>query len=95
MPRFDDQVAMVTGGATARRLASEGAKVLIADFNDDAAAANVQRITEAGGTARSVTTDVSKHADIKNAVDTAVSEWGRLDMMVQNAFPTDTRDAPW
>jgi len=101
MPRFEDQVAIVTGGAlgiggaTARRLASEGAKVLIADFNDDAAAANVQNITEAGGTAKNVTTDVSNHDDIKNAVGTAVSEWGRLDIMVQNAFPTDTRDAPW
>ena len=101
MPRFDGQVAIVTGGAlgiggaTARRLASEGASVLIADFNDEAAAANVARITGAGGTAKSLTTDVSKHDDIRNAVETAVSEWGRLDIMVNNAFPTDTRDAPW
>ena len=101
MSRFDGQVAIVTGGAlgiggaTARRLASEGAKVLIADFNDEAATANVARITEDGGTALSINTDVSKHDDIRNAVETAVREWGRLDIMVQNAFPTDTRDAPW
>jgi NAD(P)-dependent dehydrogenase (short-subunit alcohol dehydrogenase family) len=99
--RFEGQVAIVTGGAlgiggaTARRLASEGAMVLIADFNDEAAAANVAHITEAGGTARARNTDVSKQEDIRAAVETAVQQWGRLDIMVQNAFPTDTRDAPW
>ncbi len=99
--RFEGKVAIVTGGAlgiggaTARRLASEGAKVLIADFNDEAAAASVARITEDGGTALSLNTDISKHNDIRNAVETAVREWGRLDIIVQNAFPTDTRDAPW
>jgi NAD(P)-dependent dehydrogenase (short-subunit alcohol dehydrogenase family) len=99
--RFEEKVAIVTGGAlgiggaTARRLASEGAKVLIADFNDEAAAASVARITEDGGTALSLNTDISKHDDIRNAVETAVREWGRLDIIVQNAFPTDTRDAPW
>ena len=101
MSRFDGQVAIVTGGAlgiggaTARRLASEGAKVLIADFNDEAATANVARITEGGGTALAVNTDISKHDDIRNAVETAVQEWDRLDIIVQNAFPTDTRDSPW
>ncbi|MBT3941924.1 MAG: SDR family oxidoreductase [Chloroflexi bacterium] len=101
MPRFDGQVAIVTGGAlgiggaTARRLASEGASVLIADFNDEAAVANVDRIADAGGRAMSLTTDVSKGDDIREAVETAVNEWGRLDIMVNNAFPTDTRDAPW
>ena len=101
MSRFDGQVAIVTGGAlgiggaTARRLASEGAKVLIADFNDEAATANVARIIEGGGTALAVNTDISKHDDIRNAVETAVQEWDRLDIIVQNAFPTDTRDSPW
>jgi hypothetical protein len=52
--RFEGQVAIVTGGAlgiggaTARRLAAEGAKVLIADINDAAAAANVERIKAVG-----------------------------------------------
>ncbi|MCH7906677.1 MAG: SDR family oxidoreductase [Chloroflexi bacterium] len=99
--RFAGQVAIVTGGAlgiggaTARRLAGEGASVLIADFNDEAAAANVSRITEAGGAALGVHTDISKHDDIRQMVEAAVDEWGRLDILVQNAFPTDTRDAPW
>jgi NAD(P)-dependent dehydrogenase (short-subunit alcohol dehydrogenase family) len=99
--RFEGQVAIVTGGAlgiggaTARRLASEGAMVLIADCTADAAPANVAHITEAGGTARARNTDVSKQEDIRAAVETAVQQWGRLDIMVQNAFPTDTRDAPW
>ena len=57
MSRFEGKAALITGGAlgiggaTARRLAAEGASVLIADINDDAAAANVQRIVDAGGTA--------------------------------------------
>lgn len=99
--RFAGKVAVVTGGAlgiggaTARKLASEGASVLIADFNDEAATNNVDRITAAGGTSKSLTTDVSRHDDIRAAVETAVKEWGRLDIMVNNAFPTDTRDAPW
>ena len=51
------QVAVVTGGAagiggaTARRLAADGAKVLIADINREAAQANASRIIEAGGDA--------------------------------------------
>lgn len=90
--RFDGQVAIVTGGAlgiggaTARRLASEGAKVLIADINDDAASANAKRIEAAGGTAQTIHVDVSKSADIARMIEEAVEVWGRLDILVQNAF---------
>ncbi len=90
--RFDEQVAVVTGGAlgiggaTARRLASEGAKVLIADINDEAAIENVGHITSAGGTAVASHVDVGQSADIARMIDEAVAEWGRLDILVQNAF---------
>lgn len=90
--RFTGKVAVVTGGAlgigggTARKLASQGASVLVADVNDEAADANVTGITERGGIAKAIHTDVGSHDDIKTMIDTAVSEWGRLDILVQNAY---------
>jgi NAD(P)-dependent dehydrogenase (short-subunit alcohol dehydrogenase family) len=70
MDRLAGQVAIVTGGATgiggatARRFAEEGAKVLIADINLQLANENVDRIKSAGGTAEVIVTDTGKHADI-------------------------------
>ena len=66
MGNFQGQVAIVTGGATgiggatARTLASRGAKVLIADIDEETAATNVQSILDANGTAVSIRVDVSK-----------------------------------
>lgn len=90
--RFDGQVAVITGGAlgiggaTARRLASEGANILIADFNDEATAKNVDRINSAGGTAMASHVDVANSDDIERMIAEAVGKWGRLDILVQNAF---------
>jgi NAD(P)-dependent dehydrogenase (short-subunit alcohol dehydrogenase family) len=92
MGLFDGQVAVVTGGAlgiggaTARRLAAEGARVLIADIDIDAASSNESRIKDAGGIAKTIRTDVGSHDDIREMVEAAVSEWGRLDVLVQNAY---------
>jgi NAD(P)-dependent dehydrogenase (short-subunit alcohol dehydrogenase family) len=92
MNRFEGQVAIVTGGAlgiggaTSRKLASEGARVLIADIDMDAAIANADGITTAGGVAQVVRCDVSSHDDIRAMVSAAVEEWGRLDILVQNAY---------
>jgi NAD(P)-dependent dehydrogenase (short-subunit alcohol dehydrogenase family) len=92
MGRFDGRVAIVTGGAlgiggaTSRRLASEGAKVLIADYDRTAGDENAQRIRKAGGEAIASTVDVSKRADIERMVSEAIDRWGRIDVLVQNAF---------
>ena len=92
MPDLSGQVAIVTGGAqgiggaTARRLAADGAKVLIADINGEVAEANAARIREAGGTAEAIVADVSKSADIRRMVDTAIERWGKLTILVNNAY---------
>ncbi len=92
MGKFDGQVAIVTGGATgiggaaARTLAKGGAKVIIADIDDQTAAANAKSITDAGGTAAPIHADVSKSEDIRRMIDEAVERWQRLDILVQNAF---------
>jgi len=98
--RLRDQVAIVTGGAqgiggaTARRLAEEGASVLIADIDQKAAEANVATIREAGGTAEFLLSDVSKPDDIRAMVDEAVRRLGKLTILVNNAYsarPAGTR----
>lgn len=92
MPDLSGQVAVVTGGAqgigggTARRLAADGASVLIADISEEAAEANAARIREAGGTAQAIVADVSKSADIRRMIDTAIERWGKLTILVNNAF---------
>ena len=92
MSRLTDQVAIVTGGAmglggaTSRRLAEEGAKVLVADVDVDAAETNVARIRDAGGDAEPLHADVGRHEDIRAMIARAVELWGRLDILVNNAW---------
>ena len=99
MKKFADKVAIVTGGAagiggaTARLLAEQGAGVLIADINMPEAEANAEAIRGAGGTAEVISTNVGSHDDIAAMVQRAVDRWGRLDILVNNAFsPTDEGD---
>jgi NAD(P)-dependent dehydrogenase (short-subunit alcohol dehydrogenase family) len=87
-----DRVAIVTGGAlgiggaTARRLAREGARVLVADVNAEAAVRNVETIRGAGGTAEAIECDVATEAGVRDMVDQAVGRFGRLDIVVNNAY---------
>jgi NAD(P)-dependent dehydrogenase (short-subunit alcohol dehydrogenase family) len=91
MARLPGQVAIVTGGAlgiggaTARRLAEEGAKVLIADVNAEAADRNAATIRAAGGVAETLRADVTVPADLERMVAHATRQWGRLDILVNNA----------
>ncbi|MEZ4673719.1 MAG: SDR family oxidoreductase [Caldilineaceae bacterium] len=89
---LDGMVAIVTGGAqgiggaTARRLAEAGAKVLIADYDVDGAQANAERVRAAGGEADVLQVDVAENAQIEAMVARAVTRWGRLDFLVNNAW---------
>ena len=77
---------MGIGGATARRLAEDGANVLIADVEAQAAATNVQTIRQAGGTAESLIVDVGTVDGVRGMIDRAVELWGRLDIVINNAY---------
>lgn len=92
MSSVQNKVAIVTGGgtgiggATSRRLAKEGAKVLIADASLELAEENAKRIHDAGGTAIAAHIDVTEQDEVRKMIDLAVGEWGRLDIIVNNAF---------
>lgn len=89
--RFDGKIALVTGGgsgigqACALRFAQEGAAVGIADLSTDAAESTVAAIREAGGKALALVVDVTKGADVERMVAEVVREWGRLDVLFNNA----------
>ena len=86
------KVAIVTGAsrgigrAIAERFASQGAKVVVNFVNNEAQAQNViSGITGAGGDAISIRADVSKSADVKDLVASAVNRFGAVDILVNNA----------
>jgi len=88
--RFDGKVAIVTGGAQgigraiSERLAREGATVLIADVKDAVGAATAEAITSAGGKAAFLRADVTRSEQVAALVKTAVEDYGRLDVLVNN-----------
>ena len=84
--RLQGKTAIVTGGASgfgagiARRFAAEGATVMVADINGDAAA-NLAR--DIGAIAQPV--DVASDASVKTMTQAAMQAWGRIDIVVNNA----------
>ena len=89
--RLDGKVALISGGARgmgaeeARIFAREGAKVVIGDISEDEGKAVEAQISEAGGQALFVRLDVTQESDWTSAVDQAVSRFGKLDVLVNNA----------
>jgi xanthoxin dehydrogenase len=86
--RLEGKVAAITGAssgfgaATARRFVAEGCKVVLGDIQEGPGAALA---AELGAAARFTICDVTKEADIAKLVDLAVSEFGKLDIMFNNA----------
>jgi NAD(P)-dependent dehydrogenase (short-subunit alcohol dehydrogenase family) len=91
MGRLSGKVAIITGAAsgmgraTAMRFAGEGAKIVIADLNKDGGESAARDCRENGSDAVFQKTDVSGETDVKAAVDRAVKEFGRLDIIYNNA----------
>jgi glucose 1-dehydrogenase len=89
--RFADRVVVITGGAggigraTATRFASEGARVVIADLDADAAHAAADAIVREGGTAVSVGADVTRYEEVERVIALATSRYGGLDVLFNNA----------
>lgn len=92
MSRLQGKVAIVTGGAlglglaTAEKLSGEGATVVIADRNAASGRAAVDKLaSRPGSRALFVELDVSDEAQWAAAVETVVAQYGRLDVLVNNA----------
>jgi 3-oxoacyl-[acyl-carrier protein] reductase len=89
--RLEGKVAVVTGAAngigaaTARRLASEGARLAVVDLNAGDLDQAVRAIVEAGGEAQAFAADISKAADVARMIQQAKERFGRIDILVNNA----------
>lgn len=73
------------GAAAARYLAAKGASVVLGARRAERIEALAAEITEAGGKATTVVTDVTKREDLQKLVDTAPGTYGRIDVLINNA----------
>jgi NAD(P)-dependent dehydrogenase (short-subunit alcohol dehydrogenase family) len=99
MGRLIDKVAIVTGGAsgigqaTAKILAAEGAKVVVADFNATGAQAVADAIVATGGTASAIALDATNADSVRAMVEFARRQYGALHILHNNVGGTDvTKD---
>ena len=95
MERLKNRIAIITGAgqgigrALALGLAREGAKVVIADINEETAASVSREVQAFGETALAIRTDVSNEESVEIMVDRCLREFGRIDILINNAgiFP--------
>ncbi|HLG72751.1 MAG TPA: SDR family NAD(P)-dependent oxidoreductase [Chloroflexota bacterium] len=91
MGKLDGRVAIVTGGGNGigihycKGIAAEGSAVVVAELDGQAAVRVADEIVEDGGRALAVQTDVSDSASVANMVEQAIKEFGKVDLLVNNA----------
>ena len=91
MKRLDGQVAIVTGAARgigagiAGVLREEGASIVVADIDGEAAKAAAAAIDPSGEHSLAITTDVTVRGDLDALADAALQRWGRIDILAANA----------
>jgi NAD(P)-dependent dehydrogenase (short-subunit alcohol dehydrogenase family) len=89
--RLKDKVSVITGAgmglgrACALEFAAQGSRVVIGELSAEAGEAVAKAIREAGGSALAVPTDVSRSEDCQRLMEAAVSEFGRIDILLANA----------
>jgi NAD(P)-dependent dehydrogenase (short-subunit alcohol dehydrogenase family) len=89
--KLSGKVAIVTGAASgmgkaiAELFAAEGAKVIVSDLRVEAAQTVVTGIETKGGTAIAVAANVAKEEDVTQMIETAVKEYGTVDILINNA----------
>jgi len=89
--RFDGKTAIITGAggglgkAYAKALCQEGARVIIAEYNDQLGKAAEKELKDQGGSVVFIHTDVSKEEDIKNTVQKTIEMFGKIDILINNA----------
>lgn len=99
MGKLQDKVAIITGSGAgigkeiARTYASEGAKVVIADFNEEALNSTVSEFKKAGYEAFGVKVNVAIEEDVQKMIADTVTKYGRIDILVNNAGVGDNMQA--
>jgi NAD(P)-dependent dehydrogenase (short-subunit alcohol dehydrogenase family) len=108
-PRLKGKTAIITGGAAgigeaiSHKFASEGASVIVCGLPDDPVREVVDAINERGGRAIGYIGDVSEESEAEKCVQAAIGEYGKLDILINNAgffdgmeetqdFPTEAFD---
>src|SRR3954447_25974065 len=93
MGRLDERVAVITGGGEgigkgiARRFAEEGARLVIAEIDEDRGRTTAEALTSStGAETLFIRTDVGRKDDNEAMIDAAVERWGTIDVLVNNAW---------